>query len=166
MLVTILVATPLGTLVLFAVDPQVMRRVIGLIVVGGSLALATGWTYGGRRGRTPGAIAGMLTGLVTGSTGLGAPLAAVYFLSGPYSVAVQRANIIISMCALIIVMLVPFIWSGNIDSISVARAAALFPVAIIGTRMGSRLFVIAPQEHYKRYALGLLLLTGVATLIF
>ncbi len=166
LLIALIASVPVGTLILFAADPQIMRRAIGVLVVGASVILATGWTYGGRRDSVQGAIVGVLSGLITGSTGLGAPVAAVYFLSGPYAPKVQRANIIIAMCTLIVVMLVPFAWSGNIDQSTIARSIALSPIAIIGTWLGNRLFHIARQEHYKRYALGLLVITGFAALIF
>ncbi len=166
LLIAVILSAPLGTMILFAVDPQIVRRVIGILVLGASITLATGWSYKGPRGTLQGVITGLLCGSITGATGLGAPIAAVYFLASSHAVAVQRANIIITMCTLIMVILIPFAWSGNIDQLSIARSIGLFPIAIFGTWLGNRLFRITGDGHYKHYAIGLLILTGFATVIF
>ena len=47
-LIPALLATPLGTLLLFVMEPDIVRRTIGLFVLAGAVMLATGWTSRGR----------------------------------------------------------------------------------------------------------------------
>lgn len=159
-------AAPFGAWLLFATDPEIIRRAIGVLVIAISALLATGWTYGGRRSWPRSMVAGALCGFVTGASGMGAPLAAIYFLSADHGARTQRANIILAMFTLIVVLLVPFVWRGAVGPETLARALLVFPITLLGTWAGSRLFQIAPEAHYRRFALGLVIATGLAVLVF
>jgi uncharacterized membrane protein YfcA len=45
------------------------------------------------------------------------------------------------------------------------RAAVLFPASIAGTWIGNWLFKIAPQSYFRKFALGVLFVTGLAAML-
>ena len=161
----IVVCAPLGTYLLFSLDPEVIRRAMGALVFLAALILMSGWVYKGPRGVIASAVAGGLAGAISGAAGVGGPPLALYFLSAPAQPTVQRANIVISVAVVIVVVLVALFVAGGIADNTIQRGLILIPVYLLGTWSGSRLFAIAPEEYFKRVALWLLLATGVGIVL-
>jgi len=88
------VAAPIGGWILVSLDLDLMRRLIGVMVVCMTGALATGWRYRGRRRVAATAGVGALSGILNGATSMGGPPAILYVLSGPDSAEINRANLI------------------------------------------------------------------------
>ena len=159
--VAIAIFTPIGIFLLFSLDEEIIKDVIGACVLLAALILLSGWTYKGPRGDAQGAAAGALAGSVTGAAGVGGPALALYFLSAPVPAAEQRANIVISVAAVLVMTLLSLIVTGGLAREILLRAIILIPVYVLGTWSGSRLFVIAPQAYFRRVALWLLVVTGI-----
>ena len=157
-------STPLGVYLLFSLDADTVRRAMGGFVLLAALILMSGWVYKGPRGIVASMIAGGLSGVVNGSTGVGGPPLAIYFLSAPSPPAVQRANIVIAVTTIVSISLVSLIVAGAVDGEAFMRGLVLIPAYVAGTWFGSYLFTIAPQEYFRRVALWLLLVTGVGIL--
>jgi hypothetical protein len=155
------VATPLGVMLLFSVDPEWIRRAIGVFVLLAALLIMSGWVYRGRRGVT-----GAVCGAVSGVAGVGGPPVVVYFLAAPEAVAVQRANIVISIGVVIALVLGGLVVGGGVNGGTAARGLVIAPVYMAGFWAGVRLFAIAPQTLYRKVALWLLMATGLAALVF
>ena len=125
----------------------------------------TGWTYRGTRGVTASGVVGTLTGGVTGAFGIpGGPFFVVYFLSASVEPHVQRANIIISVSVAISFLMAGLIVDGVYDSLTLAKSVLVVPMFLIGSRIGKRLFEVIPAAWFKKFAYGLLLVTGVSAL--
>lgn len=164
-MIALVLVTPLGTYLLFNLDPEMIRRAMGGFVLLFALILMSGWIYRGRRGIGPSAAVGAIAGIISGATGVGGPPVAVYFLSSPQPAEMQRANIVIAVTVLILMVLVAVAAGGGFTVETVIRGAVLTPAYIAGTWSGSRLFAIAPKEYFKRVALWLLLATGVGIIL-
>lgn len=160
------VATPLGVVVLFSVDPEWIRRAIGAFVLMAALLIMSGWVYRGRRGALASAVTGALCGAITGVAGVGGPPVVVYFLAAPEAVEVQRANIVISVGVVIALVLASMAVGGAFGSGTVARGVVAAPFYMAGFWGGGRLFTIAPQTLYRKVALWLLIATGLAAVVF
>ncbi len=106
-----------------------------------------------------------LTGGVTGAFGIpGGPIFVVYFLSASVEPHVQRANIIFLVGVTISFLLVGLIADGLYDSLTLARSVFVVPMWLIGSRIGKRLFEVAPAVWFKKVTYGLLLVTGISAL--
>jgi uncharacterized membrane protein YfcA len=160
----IVVFTPLGTFMLFSLEPEIIRRAMGAFVFLAALILISGWVYKGPRGVIAGAVAGGLAGSISGAAGVGGPPLAIYFLSAPIPPAEQRANIVISVTAVIVMVLVSLAIAGGFVDGTLQRGILLIPAYVVGTWSGSKLFTIAPQQYFRRVALWLLLATGIGIL--
>lgn len=164
-LIPALLATPLGTLLLFVMEPDIVRRTIGLFVLAGAVMLATGWTYRGPRGRLPGIIAGSLCGGVTGFAGVGGPPVIVYVLAWPDSPAIQRASILIIIGSVGVVTLLGIIVGGAYDGTVALTALVLSVAYVAGTWSGSAGFRAASDAFFRRAALTVLFASGIAAIV-
>jgi hypothetical protein len=161
----IVIGAPLGVIFLFNLDPDLVRRAMGGFVIAGALLMASGWTYGGRRGVAVGAATGGLCGLITGATGAGAPLIGLYFLAGPQPAEVQRANLVFSAAVLVAAVLVSIHLGGGLGWQTLARGALITPFYMLGVFGGERLFARSRKVFFRRAALTLLVITGLAALV-
>ncbi|MFT5182160.1 MAG: putative membrane protein YfcA [Alphaproteobacteria bacterium] len=162
----IIICTPVGVLALVNLDAEIIRRAMGAFVFLAASVLISGWVYRGPRGIFASAVAGGLAGSITGATGVGGPPLALYFLAAPQPVEVQRANIVIAIGAVIIMVLGSLFFAGGVGAGTLQHAIILAPAYVLGTWSGSRLFRIAPKEYFRRVALWLLLATGIGVLFF
>lgn len=165
-MITGLIATPIGVLYLVSADPEIARRGIGGFVLISALIMMTGWAYRGPRGIAGSAGAGLLSGAVTGAAGAGGPFLVMYFLAAPEASSVQRANILISMGALIAALTVALGFGGAITPESIARALLVSVMYVLGTWIGGKLFERVPATWFRPVALWLLVATGVSVLVF
>ena len=77
----------------------------------------------------------------------------------------QRANIIITVGIVAVVMLVALIVGGGVGIETVTRGVVISPFYMVGFWVGGRLFAIAPAELYRKVALWLLIVTGISVMV-
>jgi uncharacterized membrane protein YfcA len=165
LVIAIVVITPFASSVLFIADPDLIRRGIGGLVIALTIFMLSGWQYRGPR-RWPASLSfGAACGALAGVAGIGGPPMVVYFMAGPDEARVKRANIIITVALVTLVVLITFIVKGGVGISTLVRAAILFPASIAGTWIGNWIFKIAPQSYFRKFALGVLFATGLAALL-
>ncbi|MDX2157540.1 MAG: sulfite exporter TauE/SafE family protein [Hyphomicrobiaceae bacterium] len=164
-LVASIAAAPLGAFLLVGGDAGIVRRLVGMTTLIAACILATGWAYRGARTPAVGALFGTLSGLVNGATGQGGPVSVAYFIAAPVGAEMQRANIISTVCGLVIGTLLSLAANGVLGVRLIAVGAALGLPYMLGITIGSRMFQLLPKQSYRRATLGLLFLTGIAALI-
>ena len=164
MVAAFVVATPLGALVLFNADADLVRRIMSLLVLLAAALLLSGWTWRGQRGAAAGMVAGGLSGAINGVAGVGGPPIVAYFLAAPDSADVQRANIMMALGISVVVTIVVVAIGGGVGTTTIARSVVIAPVQAAGFWAGARLFVAAPQAFYRRIALLVLIDSGVSGL--
>lgn len=164
-LLGLLIGLPMGTYVLAASDPTLIRRLVGASTLAAAAILATGWAYRGGRSGAVSAAFGVVSGVIGGAAGQGGPPAVAYFIASPVEPAVQRANIIAAVTGLIILGLAFFAAAGIVTWSLLASGAALGIPYLAGLRGGTRLFALVPSQNYRRAALILLAAAGLAALL-
>jgi uncharacterized protein len=155
-----LLTVPLGALVLLALEPALMRRIISALVLLLALVLMSGWRYPARPGPWGAAGTGVLSGFINGATGVGGPPVVLYMLAGPNVAATNRANLIAYYTFLNGGTCLTLLAHGVFTMETVWRTLALWPVQVVSLWLGSWLFRHANDALYRRLAL--LLLLGVA----
>ncbi|MBD19749.1 MAG: hypothetical protein CMM37_01765 [Rhodospirillaceae bacterium] len=158
--------TPLGAWFLYHIDAEFVRRSMGGFILLFALILLSGWNYRGNRGLFSSSFVGAVAGSVNGLTGVGGPPLGLYFLSSPYSVEVQRANIVFCIAVLTVSMVIASAIGGAYSIDVIIRAFLLVPVYMSGVWLGSYFFKLAPKDYFRRVALIILILTGLFTLVF
>jgi hypothetical protein len=152
---------PVGTWLLVNIDARIMARAIAFIVLVFVLLLMSGWRYRGskRLGITLGV--GGISGVLIAATSMGNPPVIVYFLSGPDTAAVNRANFTGYFAVTLATLLAMMTARGLIDAETVLRTGLLVPVFAGAAWLGAKYFYKSTDRRYRQVALALLLCVAV-----
>lgn len=153
-------ATPLGLAAILLVEPGVMRRVVGLAVIGSAVLLLLGWRRRGEA-RLPGTLAtGVAGGVLNGLAGIGGPPAAAWLLAGGGSAARDRAGLVVYVAITQAAIAPAAMLAGVLDAETLLRAAWLAPLHMAGTWAGAALFGRTSEAFFRVGAAYAVLLLG------
>lgn len=157
-------AAPFGTWVLVVADPTAMKIMISLFVLAMVAMLYRDWRP--RGARKPGFLmmAGAMSGLIQGASGVGGPPAVAIALSRDGIARVQRANVIGATTALTLCGLPPLWYSGVFTLHVIVLSLVSMPFYMTGTWLGARAFGQHGSRHFRNAALLSLAVVGVLTL--
>ena len=148
-------------------DAGFVRLCMGVFVLLAAAILILDLRYSGPRGPVPSFLIGIVTGVIMGGVGVPAgPVMVVYYLAAQESAQVQRANIMISVWLLLVVMLVTLTGRDVIEAKTALSAAFIAPASMLGASIGQYLFKRAPVTWFKTLAHGLLVAIGIAMFVF
>jgi uncharacterized membrane protein YfcA len=153
-----------GAWLLLTLDPETTRRAIGGVVLTIAVLLLAGWRYRGRRTTVSGLVTGVFGGVVHGSAGIGGPVTGLYLLSSPEPATTIRANAIMVSVTFSALTLIPYALGGAITETTVVRIALLLGPYLAGAWAGAKTFHRASDAGYRKAALVLIAVMGVAVL--
>ena len=159
-LIGMAVCVPIGNLLLFALEPNLIRRIIGWLIVGASILILSGWRYSGPQGAGASATTGAISGLINGFVGLGGPPLVIYMLALKLSAAVQRANALVFMAITSALVLGSTFVGGGVTLENSFLGVLTAPFQIAGGWLGARLFLKLPAELFKKFSLVALIVLG------
>lgn len=165
-LAPVLLTVPLGAYALTLVEPLFMRKAIGVFVILSGLLLLRGYQWTGPRNIAVGLAVGGISGVIGGSTNTGGAIVTAYLLSAAGRAADKRAGILVITTAVSAIGFLTLVAIGAVDAITLLKALMLIAPNAAGIWLGARLFSGASDETYRRAALALLLIIGLATVIF
>ncbi|MGB3311075.1 MAG: sulfite exporter TauE/SafE family protein [Nodosilinea sp.] len=156
---------PVGAHFLALLEPTLMRRIIGGLILGFVLLLLTGksrytrprlaWTSG----------VGAASGFLTGLAGIGGPPIVLYQMSGSNPAAASRANFIVFFALTQLVALGSY-WARGLMSATVWTLFVSFlPAFVIGLLVGRRCFKRVDEILFRRFVIGLLLTVAMLALV-
>jgi uncharacterized protein len=160
------VTLPLGAWALFAVDEDLMRRIVAGFAAAFALLLASGWRYHGRRGGGVSLAAGGLAGILTGAVSMGGPPVFLYLMSGPDSVIKNRAHFVMFSCIVQVSAFVVFVGVGAFNERMLWLMAILLIPFSAATWVGTKLFHIASEKVFRRVTLWGMVAVSLAIVIF
>ena len=161
-----LIVTPVGTYFLVSLDPSVVKRLIGVAVLAATLITMGGWTYQGPRGVLPGAVAGVLGGLINGLAAVGGPPVVLYLMSLPETARLHRANIAMAIGLMGCFVMVSVWLSGALGTGTLIRVGLLVLPFVFGVWAGTRLFHKLPGATFRRIILWMLVVVSLSIIIF
>lgn len=160
-----IVATPAGVWLLAELPSDLLKRLIGLVLL---LIVALEWLglYPERlRGRAWGFGAGLAAGLLGGAIGTPGPPVILYAAAQDWSPRTVKANIQAFLIVNQAVILIGYWWAGLLDR-EIWRLTWLFAApAVAGLVAGMLLFNRLDRERFRRVVFAVLLLSGLVLLI-
>ena len=158
------VMLPVGALALSVLDPAVVKKAIGLMTLSFVAMLWFGWRYKGPRNMAVRVAVGGISGFTNGLTGIGAPPAILYFMTGDRDIATVRASLIIYFAFITLIAVPSFLYFGLVNWQTVGRWCVLTPPSLVGIAIGSRMFHGTSERAYTRAALAILIVASVVAL--
>jgi len=165
LVVTACLSTPVGVWLLAITPARTMQVAISVVVVATALVLWRGYALRRAPGMAAVIGAGVVSGVLTGSTSAGGPPVVIFYFATPAGVHVARASLIAFFMLTDAVGVAIAAASGLFTWDSALRVALFVPPMLAGTVLGSRRFVRADPEAFRRAVLLLLILLGVAGLV-
>lgn len=153
-----LITVPLGLWLLGLVDRDVIRWLVA-VIAGFTLAvLIAGWRFAGQV-NGPGLLAiGAVAGLIGGLTGLTGPIVIMFYLAGQAAVQSVRANTILFLAALDVVIVSNLLLKGAIGLPTLTLALVLAVPYLITSLIGQALFDPSYERLYRWAAYGVIAL--------
>lgn len=159
-----LLGVPLGVWAIAAMGPDLARGAISLWVLGMGLVLLRGWRLDRAPGMPAHGIVGVVSGLANGAAVGGLPVAA-FFAAQPIPAAAFRATLV-AYFLLLDLWTLPLMWrEGLVTRDTLALAALGLPVMLLGLHLGSRRFLAAPPEEFRRFAIWALMVLAALGLL-
>ncbi|MBE9159893.1 sulfite exporter TauE/SafE family protein [Nodosilinea sp. LEGE 06152] len=156
---------PVGARFLALLEPTLLRRIIGGLILGFVLLLLTGksrYTHP-RLALTSGV--GALSGFLTGLAGIGGPPIVLYQMSSSNLAAANRANFIVFFALTQIIALGSY-WASGLISVTVGGLfIRLLPAFVVGQVLGQRCFRRVNEKLFRRFVVGLLLIVAGLALV-
>lgn len=164
-----LFGVPLGVWLIQWLEPNLIRRLIGVIVAGVATIMLVGWQYNGKRGRVQDCVVGVTSGALTSIAGVGGPPLVLYLLSDKnISPVGLRSFFMMFFCFAQVSTLMYFLFQGMINQTQLMYSITFAPIYLVSTVLGTFLFMKAVKGSValiKRFTLWFLLVVGVATLV-
>jgi len=160
-----ILATPAGVWLLAALSPDLLKRLIGLVLLA-IVALEWLGLYPERlRGRGWGFGAGLVAGVLGGAIGTPGPPVILYAAAQDWSTRTVKANIQAFLIVNQAVILVGYWWAGLLDR-EVWRLTWLYAVpAVIGLVAGMFLFTRLDRARFRQVVFAVLFISGLVLLI-
>jgi uncharacterized protein len=147
-----LVGVPLGVRAIAAMGPDATRASIAVIILLGCAALMRGWRLDRPAGLPAHGVVGILSGIANGAAVGGLPVAA-FFAAQPIVPAAFRATLVAYFALLDIWTIPVMAREGLFGWDSILLAALGLPLSVLGLHLGSRRFLAAPPEEFRRFAI-------------
>ena len=155
-----LIAAQLGSLILQYADPLLLRWGISILVLAVVVVLITGWRYQGRPVPIVTVGVGLLSGLMGGAVQIYGPPVILYWLGGAADALTVRANFICYFATFASGLIVTYSVKGLLTSEATALALLIGPVQVLAQYIGSRLFRLAGERTYRRFAFAIITVAG------
>lgn len=155
---------PLGLWLLSLLDLVTVRWFVTAVAGSTLLAVITGWRWHGQLGWAGRAGIGGGAGIVGGMTGLTGPMVIIFYLANARSADAVRANTILFLAALDLVLLVNLAVQGQVTAVTVWLAVLLSAPYFCTVLVGQRLFDPKHEKAYRWAAYGVVALAVLSGL--
>ena len=155
---------PFGAMALQFADPVILRWGIAFLVIGLLAVLASGWRYHVAPSIAASVGVGLVMGVGTGAVQISGPPAIIYWLGGPNSAAVVRANLMVCFALLSIASIGVYWLRGLFTTDVLAMSLLLGPIFIAAMAAGAYLFRGAGDAAYRRIAYVIIALSALVSL--
>jgi uncharacterized membrane protein YfcA len=166
MLAGSLVGTPIGLWILEWIDAEALKIFVGVVVICASvIAYEVRQVKATRRRVVPAAVAGVLSGVLGGSTSMGGPPAVFYVQGTERSVEIFRGTLLSFFLLAGLYRVGGFAVVGRVTSEVAAISAITLPAMAVGLLAGFWLRPRVREETFRLLVLLILILTSLAVII-
>lgn len=143
------IGVPIGMVVLFSISPEPFRYLTATLTFLLLIALVTGYRYRGHVGRKHTFGVGALGGLLGGAIGLAGPPIIFFYMARPLPVAAIRANILLYLVVIDVLMIAIFAWQGALELYPILIGVSVLPIYLLAIVVGSKIFDPERETVYR-----------------
>ena len=165
MFIAMILSIPIGMYLVVSLDPQIMRRVISIIVLFLVFLLARGWKLKSLIGFKTMTLSGTLGGFIQGAAGMGGPPIVAVLLSRDNNPDISRGNVMLLMAGIVVFSIASQSFYGLMTSKLITLGLLASPIYMLTTYFGSRFYSSSGKNFFKKLALIFLAIIAITTLI-
>lgn len=165
MFVASLAGIPIGVYALQTLNEEVLRLLVGTVIVVFSMLLLLGNKREPRYKSKPIVFAGFLSGILGSSVSIDGPPIAFAMNRKKYSKNLFRANFAIFGLLTSFFTSITFFIKGILVAASFKFTAFLFPLLLVGSGLGNRWAKNIKQEKFRKVVIVLNFVTGLAVVL-
>jgi uncharacterized membrane protein YfcA len=155
---------PLGTYLLLALEVEALKVLTGAVIVLFGLAFLRGLHWQIRDERLASVVAGLLSGILGGSTGMSGPPVVLLFHNQSVEKSAFRANLVAFFLVLNLTTLPVYLLGGLLTIQVVRYAALLLPSLLLGAAVGVRLANRIDPRTFRTATLVIVILAGALSI--
>ena len=156
---------PFGAMLLLVLDVGPLKVLIGSVTALTAVALVAGFRREIRSERLAGSVAGLASGLLNGSTGMGAPPIIFFFANQGIEKQMFRANLSVYFATVNLVRMATYAVGGLFTPTVLHHTALFLPSGVIGLIAGIRLARTVDEKPFRRAVLLVTTVSGVLGII-
>jgi uncharacterized membrane protein YfcA len=156
---------PFGAYLLVFLSSDILKIMIGSVIVIFGLLLLSGRNFHLKREKMFSVPIGLISGLLNGSVSMSGPPVILFFANQGVMKDNFRANLVTYFFILNIMTLIFFAIIGLINTDVLVLAGLTLPVALIGIFIGTKVSKKVNERVFRRIALILVSLAGLGSLI-
>lgn len=159
-----LVTVPAGLWLMDQLDPVTIRWIVAVVAALTLGSLVAGWRFSGLVSRPVLIAIGGVAGVIGGLTGLTGPVVILFYLAGQAAVQSVRANTILFLAALDVVVVVNLLLRGAVDARIFLLALTLAVPYLTTSLIGQSLFDPRHERLYRWLAYAVIALAVLSGL--
>jgi len=156
-----LLGIPIGTYILLVVDVNIIRILVGIVIVVSSLIIIKGFRIKLKHEKPAFIPIGFIGGILGGSVTMSGPPVILFFSSQGVSKNYMRANLAMFFLSLNILTLPFYIAKGLINQTTLSYFAILLIALVLGTFIGIKLSRLTGEKIFRKIALFILIAIGI-----
>jgi uncharacterized membrane protein YfcA len=160
-----LIGLPFGTYLLMILSPDIIKILIGTVIVIFGLILISGRSFEVKRERIFTVPLGIMSGLLNGSVSMSGPPVILFFANQMIRKKNFRANTVTYFFFLNVATLFIFALVGLITMDVLVLAGVTLPFALLGILIGTKVSKKVDEKVFRRIALILVSIAGLVSLI-
>lgn len=159
-----LITVPAGLWLMDRLDPVTIRWIVAGVAALTLAALVAGWRFSGIVSRPVLLAIGAVAGVIGGLTGLTGPVVILFYLAGQSGAQAVRANTILFLAALDVVVVANLLMRGAVDAGVVLLALTLALPYLVTSLIGQSLFDPRHERLYRWVAYAVIALAVLSGL--
>jgi uncharacterized membrane protein YfcA len=164
LIVSSIIAAPIGTYVLLIIEQNILKLIVGFIIVLFALALWKGYSVKIKNEKLALIPVGFSSGLLNGSISLMGPPVVLFLTNQGEDKTTFRANITAYALILNLITITSFSMGGLIDKEVITYIISFSPALILGTFIGIKIGNNVKQALFKKFTLLLIIVSGLSAI--
>ncbi|WP_223426267.1 sulfite exporter TauE/SafE family protein [Tateyamaria pelophila] len=164
MMLGLILAVPIGVLLLVSLPPDVMRVAMSVSVLALVAFMWAGVRLPPARGTWAALLGGTAGGIFQGGAGVGGPPIAAALMARRDDAGETRGNVLVMMALVILASIVAQYAFDLFTREIVILGVLMAPAYMLSTFLGTWLFLRTGGRNYRTVALGILAMTAIGTL--